>query len=455
MKIKDKPIKKLLIANRGEIAVRIIRACREMNIATVAIYSQADKEAMHVKIADEAICIGAYKVSDTYLNKTAIISAAVITNSDAIHPGFGFLSENLDFVEMLDEHGIIFVGPSVEHIAIMGDKIKAKHTAKSLGLPTVPGSEGAVENIEEAKKIAHLLGYPVIVKAASGGGGKGMEIIRSDNDLAEKFSVAKNEALASFGDGTLYMEKFLENPSHVEVQILGDQHGNLVHLFERDCSVQRRNQKIIEESPSPALTDELREHICSITAEAMKKMGYYSAGTVEYLYENGKFYFMEMNTRLQVEHPVTELITGIDLVYEMIRVAQGQTLKIKQENILPIGHAIECRINAEDPLTFTPAPGEISYYHPPAGYGVRIDSAIYSGYKIPPYYDSMIAKLIVVGQNREHAIARMKHALKELILEGPINNISLHLKLIEEEDFKNGNYNIKWLEEKILPKYKN
>ncbi len=439
-------MKKILVANRGEIAVRIIRACKEMEIATVAVYSTADKDAMHVKIADEAVCIGPNKATDSYLNKQSILSAAIVSNADAIHPGYGFLSENAEFVEMVEEHGFIFVGPSSEHIKIMGDKIKAKETAVSLKLPTVPGSKGEVTCIDEALKIAQEFGYPVIIKAAAGGGGRGMRTAFNDAELIENFELTRNEAAATFGSPAVYMEKFLQSPKHIEVQILGDKHGHVIHLYERDCSVQRRNQKVIEEAFSPALSTKEREYICNLSAKAMKKMGYHSAGTIEYLYENGKFYFMEMNTRLQVEHPVTEFVTGVDLVYEMIRIAQGKHLKIKQSDVIPIGHAIECRINAEDPETFTPQPGKISHYHPPAGPGVRVDTAIYSGYSIPPYYDSMIAKLIVHGQNRNHCILRLKRALKELIIDGTITNIPLHLRIIEEQDFIDSKHNIKWLE---------
>ena len=445
-------MKKILIANRGEIAVRIIRACKEMGIKTVAVYSTADKSAMHTKIADEAICIGSEKSANSYLNMQSILSAAIITNSDGIHPGYGFLSENTSFVEMVEEHGFTFIGPSSEHIRIMGDKIEAKLTAQKLGLPTVPGSKGAVENVEMAKKVALEFGYPIIIKAASGGGGRGMKIVMEESQIEEAFNLATNEAQVAFGDSQVYIEKFLQNPRHIEVQILGDKHGNVLHLFERDCSIQRRNQKVIEEALSPALSETERNYICNLSAQAMQKMGYYSAGTIEYLYEDGKFYFMEMNTRLQVEHPVTEYITGMDLVYEMIKIAQGKKLKYKQEDIKHIGHSIECRINAEDPETFIPQAGTISHYHPSAGPGVRVDTAIYSDYSIPPYYDSMIAKLIVYGKDREHCLLRLKRALSEMIIEGTKTNIPLHLKLLNEPDFISGNYNIKWLENKILKK---
>ena len=443
-------MKKILIANRGEIAVRIIRACKEMGIATVAVYSVADKEAMHVKIADEAICIGPEKSTLSYLNKQAILSAATVTNADAIHPGYGFLSENADFVYMLEEHGFTFIGPSSEHISIMGDKITAKITAQKLGLPTVPGSKGAVKDVSEAKQVAIEFGYPIIIKATAGGGGRGMKVVMNESEIEESYSIARNEAGVAFGNDEVYIEKFLQQPRHIEVQILGDKHGKVLHLFERDCSIQRRNQKVIEEALSSALSQDERDYICNLRAKAMKDMGYYSAGTIEYLYEDGKFYFMEMNTRLQVEHPVTEMVTGIDLVYEMIRIAQGKKLKQNQSDIKAIGHAIECRINAEDPETFIPRPGKISYYHPSAGPGVRVDTSVYTGYSIPPYYDSMIAKLIVHGQNREHCLMRLRRALSELIIEGTITNIPLHLRLLEEPDFINGVYDIKWLENKIL-----
>ncbi len=439
-------MKKILIANRGEIAVRIIRACKEMGISTVAVYSTADKEAMHVKIADVAICIGSNRSIDSYLNKQAILSAARVSGAEGIHPGYGFLSENPDFVEMVEEHGFTFIGPSSNHIKIMGDKIKAKETALELGIPIVPGSKGEIKTLEEAKKIANDLKYPIIIKAASGGGGRGMRIAFNEKELTENFDLTKNESEATFGNSAVYIEKFLQNPKHIEVQILGDKHGNVVHLYERDCSVQRRNQKVIEEALSPALSKEERDYICNVSAVAMQKMGYYSAGTIEYLYENGKFYFMEMNTRLQVEHPVTEYITGIDLVYEMIRIAQGKKLRHSQKDINPMGHSIECRINAEDPKTFIPMPGQIKQFHPSAGVGVRLDTAIYNGYCIPPYYDSMIAKLVVHGTDREHCILRLKRALNELIIEGTQTNIPLHLRLLEEPDFLSGNYSIKWLE---------
>ncbi|MFL1781051.1 Acetyl-CoA carboxylase biotin carboxylase subunit [Candidatus Hepatincolaceae symbiont of Richtersius coronifer] len=445
-----KEIKKVLIANRGEIAVRIIRACQEMNIKTVAVYSMADAGAMHVKIADQSICIGPEKANQSYTNKQAILSAAIITNADAIHPGYGFLSENADFVEMVEEHGFIFIGPASKHIKIMGDKIQAKATAVELGLPTIPGSKGEVKTFAEAKEVALEFGYPILIKAAAGGGGRGMKVVFEEKLLEESFNIAKSESLAAFGNGAVYIEKFLLNPRHIEVQILADNHGNVLHLFERDCSIQRRNQKVIEEALSPALTVAERKYICELSAFCMKKMGYTSVGTIEYLYEDGKFYFMEMNTRLQVEHPVTEFITGIDLVYQMIRVAQNKTLDYTQADIKHKGHAIECRINAEDPETFTPTPGKIVHYHPSGGLGVRVDTAVYSGYTIPPYYDSMIAKLIVYGENRNHCILRLKRALKELIIDcapGTKTNILLHLRLIDEPDFLNGTYNIKWLEQ--------
>ncbi|XWO13409.1 Biotin carboxylase [Candidatus Hepatincola sp. Pdp] len=441
-----KPMRKVLIANRGEIAVRIIRACQEMDLETVAVYSTADKNAMHVKIADEAVCIGSPRPTDSYLNKQAILSAAIITNADAIHPGYGFLSENAEFVDMLEAHGFIFIGPTANHIRTMGDKIEAIKTAKKFGLPTVPGSNGEVATIEEAEKIAKKITYPVIIKATAGGGGRGMKIVHKASELKEAYHTAKSEALSAFGNASVYMEKFLSNPKHIEVQILGDTYGNVIHLFERDCSVQRRNQKVIEEAGQTNLTKDERNYICEVSAKAMKKMKYRSAGTIEYLYEKGKFYFIEMNTRLQVEHPVTEFITRVDLVYEMLRIADGKPLTYKQSDIRRIGHAIECRINAEDPQTFTPNPGKITTFHPSAGLGVRVDTAIYNGYTITPYYDSMIAKLIVYGTTREHCILRLKRSLHELIIEGVMTNQLLHLKLIAQKDFLSGEYTIKWLE---------
>jgi len=392
---------KLLIANRGEIALRIHRACHEMGIKTVAVHSTADSDAMHVRLADEAICIGPPSATDSYLNIPAIIAAAEISHADAIHPGYGFLSENAQFAEIVEAHGIAFVGPKPEHIRIMGDKVEAKRTAGKLGLPLVPGSDGVIEDIVEARKIAARIGYPVIVKAASGGGGRGMKVVASEDELESLMSQARSEAKAAFGDATVYMEKYLGDPRHIEFQVFGDGEGNAIHLGERDCSLQRRHQKVLEEAPSPVISSEERMRMGEVCARAMADMGYRGAGTIEFLYENGEFFFIEMNTRLQVEHPVTEMITGVDLVREQIRVAEGKPLSVAQADIEFKGHAIECRINAEDPRTFAPSPGTVTDYHVPGGMHVRVDSGLYQGYRVPPYYDSMIAKLIVYGRNRE------------------------------------------------------
>ncbi|HAF41006.1 MAG TPA: acetyl-CoA carboxylase biotin carboxylase subunit [Sphingobium sp.] len=440
-------IEKLLIANRGEIALRIHRACHEMGIKTVAVHSTADADAMHVRLADEAICIGPPAAKDSYLNIAAIISAAEISGADAIHPGYGFLSENAKFAEIVEAHGIAFVGPKPEHIRTMGDKIEAKRTAGALGLPLVPGSDGAVSDLEEAKAIAEAAGYPVIIKAASGGGGRGMKVCTSPDSLETLMQQAGSEAKAAFGDATVYIEKYLGNPRHIEIQIFGDGKGNAIHLGERDCSLQRRHQKVLEEAPSPVLSQAERERIGGICAKAMADMGYRGAGTIEFLWENGEFYFIEMNTRLQVEHPVTEMITGLDLVREQIRVAEGKPLSVAQEDIRFSGHAIECRINAEDPKTFAPSPGVVTSYHVPGGMHVRVDSGLYQGYRVPPYYDSMIGKLIVYGRTREGAIMRLKRALDEYVIEGMKTTIPLHQALLTDPDFLNGDYTIKWLED--------
>ena len=437
---------KILIANRGEIALRIHRACHEMGIATVAVHSTADENAMHVRLADESVCIGPPPATDSYLNIPAIISAAEVTGADAIHPGYGFLSENARFADIVAEHSITFIGPTAEHIRLMGDKIAAKDTAQKLGIPVVPGSEGSVTSLAEAEKIANSIGYPVIVKAASGGGGRGMKVVREPKELGPAISAAGTEAKAAFGDDTLYLEKFLERPRHIEFQVLGDMHGNAVHLGERDCSMQRRHQKILEEAPSPALNDKERERMGGIVAKAISKLGFIGVGTVEFLYENGEFYFIEMNTRLQVEHPVTEMITGLDLVREQIRVAAGAKLPFKQKDIKFRGHAIECRINAEDPLTFAPSPGKITEYHPPGGLDVRVDSALYAGYTVPPYYDSLISKLIVRGTSRNECLLRLRRSLEEYVIGGIKTTIPLHQLLIGNDDFVNGVYNINWLE---------
>jgi len=440
-------INKVLIANRGEIALRIHRACHEMGIKTVAVHSTADAEAMHVRLADEAICIGPPPATDSYLNIPNIISAAELSHADAIHPGYGFLSENARFAEIVELHNIVWIGPKPEHIRIMGDKVEAKRTAAKLGLPLVPGSDGPVEGIEEARAVAAETGYPLIVKAASGGGGRGMKVVRSADELESQISQARNEARNAFGDDTVYIEKYLGDPRHIEFQVFGDGNGKAVHLGERDCSLQRRHQKVLEEAPSPVITPAERDRMGGIVARAMADMGYRGAGTIEFLYENNEFYFIEMNTRLQVEHPVTEAITGIDLVREQIRIAAGEGLSCEQEQISFRGHAIECRINAEDPQTFTPSPGLVKNYVAPGGMHVRVDSGLYAGYKVPPYYDSMIAKLIVYGSNRERCIMRLRRALEEFVVDGMKTTIPLHQKLIEDPEFQRGEYTIKWLEE--------
>ena len=440
-------IEKILIANRGEIALRIHRAAHEMGIKTVAVHSTADAEAMHVRLADEAICIGPPSATDSYLNIPAIISAAEISHADAIHPGYGFLSENAQFAEIVESHDIKWIGPKPEHIRTMGDKVEAKRSAGKLGLPLVPGSEGAIEDVAEAKAIARDVGYPVIIKAASGGGGRGMKVVNDEDNLEAQMQQAGSEAKAAFGDATVYLEKYLGNPRHIEFQIFGDGNGNAVHLGERDCSLQRRHQKVLEEAPSPVLSTAERDRMGMICANAMADMGYRGAGTIEFLWENGEFYFIEMNTRLQVEHPVTEMITGLDLVREQIRVAEGKPLSFTQDEVTFTGHAVECRINAEDPVTFMPSPGTVTWYHPPGGLYVRVDSGLYHGYKVPPYYDSMIAKLIVYGATREACLMRLRRALGEFVIEGMKTTIPLHLKLLEDPDFQNGDYTIKWLEE--------
>jgi acetyl-CoA carboxylase biotin carboxylase subunit len=440
-------IRRLLIANRGEIALRIHRAAHEMGIETVAVHSTADADAMHVRLADHAVCIGPPAARDSYLNVAAIISAAEITHADAIHPGYGFLSENAKFADIVEAHDITWIGPKPEHIRTMGDKIEAKRTAGALGLPLVPGSDGAVSDVDEAKVIAEAAGYPVIIKAASGGGGRGMKVCTSPDQLETLMQQAGSEAKAAFGDATVYIEKYLGNPRHIEFQVFGDGKGNAIHLGERDCSLQRRHQKVLEEAPSPVISADERQRMGGIVAKAMADMGYRGAGTIEFLWENGEFYFIEMNTRLQVEHPVTEAITGVDLVREQIRIADGLPLSVKQEDIEFKGHAIECRINAEDPWTFAPSPGEVTNYHAAGGMHVRVDSGLYAGYRIPPYYDSMIAKLIVYGRTREGCIMRLKRALEEMVITGPKTSIPLHQALLTEPDFLSGDYSIKWLEE--------
>ena len=441
--------KKILIANRGEIALRIIRACREMGIQSVAIHSTADANSMAVRLADESVCIGPASAKDSYLNIPAILTAAAVTGAEAIHPGYGFLSENEMFARMVEEHGFTFIGPKPEHIEKMGDKVRAKQTVMALGLPVVPGSDGAVTSVEQGLEFCRKAGFPVIIKAASGGGGKGMKVVRSEEQFSEMYSTARSEAKANFGDDTVYIEKYLEKPRHIEIQIFGDKHGNGIHLGERDCSIQRRHQKLVEEAPSPILTAEERDYIGTLAADVIRKMGYVGAGTIEFLYEDGKFYFMEMNTRIQVEHPVTEQITGIDLIAEQIKVAAGLPLSLNKENIRLRGHAIEIRINAEDPDTFAPSPGKITQFHAPGGFGVRFDSAIYGGYSIPPYYDSMIGKLIVFGKNREECIHRMRRAIAETVVEGVKTTLPLHAWIFQQEEFISGEYNIHWLEKKL------
>ena len=441
--------KKILIANRGEIALRIIRACREMGIQSVVVHSTADANAMAVRLADESVCIGPPASKDSYLNIQSILSAASVTGAEAIHPGYGFLSENAQFARMVEEHGFVFIGPKPEHIDMMGDKVMAKKTAKKLGLPVIPGSEGAINSAEEGRAFADTAGYPVLIKAASGGGGKGMKVVRKSEEFAEAFSTARAEAKANFGDDRVYLEKYLEKPRHIEIQIFGDTHGNAIHLGERDCSLQRRHQKVLEESPSPALTDEERSYIGTLAADMVRNMGYRGAGTIEFLYENGKFFFMEMNTRIQVEHPVTEMLTGIDLIAEQIRVAYGEELSVQKDLIRFRGHAIEVRINAEDPDTFMPSPGKITQFHAPGGLGVRFDSAIYAGYSIPPYYDSMVGKLIVHGRTREECIRRLRRAIVETVIEGVKTTLPLHLWILDQPDFQSGDYTIHWLEKKL------
>ena len=444
-------IKKVLIANRGEIALRIIRACRDMGIRTVAVYSTADRSAMHVQLADESVCIGPAAARDSYLNESAILTAALLTNADAIHPGYGFLSERADFARKVEQHGMIWVGPSPDMIVKMGDKVNAKHTAIECGLPVVPGSDGAVETLEIALDVAEKIGYPVMLKASAGGGGRGMRPVATPEEMAEAFQLTKNEAKSAFGDDTLYMEKLLTHPRHIEFQVLGDKHGNVVIFGERDCSLQRRNQKVMEECPAAILTQKQRDDMIEICKAAAKKMGYTNAGTFEFMFQDGKFYFLEMNTRLQVEHPVTEMVYGVDLVREQIRVAAGEKLGYTQSNVIPNGHAIEFRINAEDPETFIPNPGQITLYAPAGGMGVRVDSAVYTGYTIPPTYDSMIAKLIVHAQSRPACIMRASRALDEFVIEGVKTTIPLQQKLLKNKDVKQLNFDNKWLE-KFLKK---
>ncbi len=444
--------KKVLIANRGEIALRIHRACQDMGIKTVAVHSKADADAMHVRLADEAVCIGPASATESYLNIQSILAAAEVTGAEAIHPGYGFLSENATFARIVEEHGMVFIGPKPDHITLMGDKITGKKTVEELGIPVVPGSNGAVETTEDAIKASNAMGYPVLIKATAGGGGKGMHVAHNDADVRDKYILTRNEARANFGNDEVFIEKFLGRPRHIEVQILADDYGNVVHLGERDCSVQRRHQKVWEEAPSPVITEKQRHDIGMRCANAMKKLGYRGLGTVEFLYEDGQFFFIEMNTRVQVEHPVTETVTGIDLVREQIRVAAGEALNVTQNDIKINGHAIECRINAEDSETFIPSPGKIDFNHPPGGYGVRVDSAIYTGYRIPPHYDSLIAKLIVWGHDRHECIIRTRRALSEYIISGVNTTIPLHKKISRDEKMVKGDYTIHWLEREFLKK---
>ncbi|EJW09411.1 Biotin carboxylase of acetyl-CoA carboxylase [Rhodovulum sp. PH10] len=438
---------KILIANRGEIALRILRACKDLGIQTVAVHSTADADAMHVRLADESVCIGPPAAKDSYLNIPALLAACEITGADAVHPGYGFLSENARFAEILEEHGLAFIGPKPAHIRLMGDKIEAKRTAKRLGIPVVPGSDGAVGSDEEARIIARDIGYPVLVKAAAGGGGRGMKVARSEADLHVALATARAESKAAFGDDALYMEKYLEQPRHIEFQVIGDGEGKAVHLGERDCSLQRRHQKIWEESPSPALNADARQKIGATVAKAMQDLAYLGVGTIEFLYEDGQFYFIEMNTRIQVEHPVTEAITDIDLILEQIRVANGGGLSVTQEEVAYHGHAIECRINAENPVSFRPSPGKIRHYHPPGGMGVRIDSAVYQGYTIPPHYDSLIGKLIVHGKTRAECLMRLRRAIDEVVVDGIETTLPLFRALVRDKDIIDGSYHIHWLEQ--------
>ncbi len=440
---------KVLIANRGEIALRIHRACREMGIQTVAVHSTADSDAMHVRLADESVCIGPPPARDSYLNIPAILSAATIAGVDAIHPGYGFLSENARFAEAAEAHGFTFIGPSPEHIRMMGDKIVAKQTAKDLGLPLVPGSPGPVDSVEEVISLGEQIGWPVLIKAVAGGGGRGMKVVYTADGASEAFSLARNEAKAAFSNDSVYLEKYLPRPRHIEIQVLGDGKGEGVHLGERDCSLQRRHQKVLEEAPSPALNSEQRARIGELAAVAVRKLKYRGAGTMEFLFQDGEFYFIEMNTRLQVEHPITEAVTGIDLVREQIRIAAGGPLGFTQKDILISGHAIECRINAEHPETFVPCPGKVTDYHPPGGLGVRVDSGLYAGYVMPPYYDSMVAKLIVSGATRNECLMRLRRSLEEFVIGGIDTTIPLQQRIIRQQEFIDGNYDIHWLEKLV------
>jgi acetyl-CoA carboxylase biotin carboxylase subunit len=437
---------KILIANRGEIALRIQRACRELGIHSVAVHSTADAEAMHVRLADESVCIGPPPARDSYLNIPAILSAASVTGAEAIHPGYGFLSENAGFAEMVEAHGLTFIGPSSAHIRMMGDKIAAKEAMTKLGVPLVPGSDGVVADIAKARDVAAHVGYPVLIKASAGGGGRGMKVARSADELEDAFRIARTEARAAFGNDAVYVEKYLDHPRHIELQILADSHGNVVHFGERDCSLQRRHQKLLEEAGSPALTSAGRDRLGATATAALQKLGYRNAGTLEFLYQDGQFAFIEMNTRLQVEHPITEMVCGIDLVREQIRIAAGAALGYGQSDIMFTGHAIECRINAEDPATFMPTPGRVTAFHAPGGLGVRVDSALYAGYFVPPYYDSLVAKLIVHAPTRVDAISRMRRALDEFAVVGIQTTIPLHQRIVDDPEFQRGDYTIHWLE---------
>ena len=442
--------KKILIANRGDVALRVLRACKELGIPSVVVHSTADANSMPVRLADESVCIGGPAAADSYLNIPAILTAAAITGCDALHPGVGFLSENADFAEMVKAHGLTFIGPDTPHIRAMGDKVEAKITAAKAGLPLVPGSPGAVHTIEEATEVAKEVGFPLLVKAASGGGGRGMKVAATPDDLQEAFSSARSEAKAAFGDDTVYLERYLDNPRHIEIQVVGDSHGNAVHLGERECSIQRRHQKLFEEAPSPIIDDKARADIGDIAAKATRDMGYLGVGTMEFLYQDGEFFFIEMNTRIQVEHPITEAITGIDLVQEQIKIASGAPLSFTQDEVTFTGHAIECRINAEHPETFMPTPGKVTRFHPSGGPGVRIESILYSGYSVPPYYDSMVAKLIVWGRDRDHCLTRLKMALEEFVIEPIPTSLDLHRRLVDAPAIHDGSYSIKWLEEEFL-----
>ncbi len=440
---------KVLIANRGEIAVRINRACQELGISTVAVHSEADADSMHVRIADESVCIGPNPVNKSYLNKHSLIAACEITGAQAVHPGYGFLSENASFAKMLDDHNLTFIGPKFGHIEMMGDKIQAKKIMEQYGVPTVPGSDGEIVSERDALIISHKIGFPVLLKASAGGGGRGMQVVHNENELKKALPIIKQEALSFFGNDAIYIEKFIDSPRHIEVQVICDNHGNYLHLHERDCSVQRRNQKVIEEALAPQIDQEKKEKLFKICIDAMQQMKYLGLGTLEFLYSNGEFYFMEMNTRLQVEHPITEMLTRVDLVREQICVASGDKIFTNQENIKPLGHSLECRINAESPINFRPSAGKIEMYHPPAGNGIRLDTFIYSGYTVPHYYDNLLAKLIVTGRTRNHAIKRALRSLNEIVIDGIETNIQLHKKILASNEFKSGAVAINWLENNI------